>query len=233
MSDDLVKAEAQAVRQLRHAVSRYAEQLREVLAQSRREVAMAERNAQDAVAQRVADVRRAEQELQAAQAALAGCQENCGGLARAVNAAQQLVARAKLQLEHARQAAQLLAVAQSDLLKVLQHVEASIGEHSSVASSALASLDAKLSQLPHFDLGAAVHGLVLGAGVAAGLATSTMDLSKLAGNVSQGAIPTDDQITSISQMNDTQTEQGQQQWREVETENVKRRDSGDGQDVTG
>ena len=229
MSADAVKNEVSAVRDLRGAVRRYAEHIRDADADSRREVAAADHEAREAVERRRSQLHRAEQELRQARSALAQCQENCGGLQRAVADAQERQAQAKRQFDNARRAAQLTSSAQSDLLKVLQTIDAVVGEHSSVASSALATLEIRLCQLPHFDLGAAVHNALLGTGVAAEIAVSAMGISKLAGNVSQGALPTADHVESISQVQDLQAEDGQQLWKEVELDNRKRGYADDGE----
>jgi len=229
MTEDVVKNEVRAVRDLKGAVTRYAEQIRDASADSRREVAAADHEARDAVERRRLQLHRAEQALQQARTALAQCQENCGGLQRAAAAAQERQAQAKRQFDNARRAAQLTSSAQSDLLKVLQTIDGVVGENSSVASAALTSLDSKLSQLPHFDLGAAVHNALVGTGVAAEIAGSAMGVSKLAGNVSQGALPTADHVASISQVQDLQSEDGQQLWKEVELDSRKRSYADDGE----
>ena len=155
MSDDLVRAEAHAVRALRHAVERYAENIRETAARARREVAAADRNAQETVERCRSELRRREEELKRAQAALTQCLRNprpdCSGLRQQTDAAGQQHAEARQRLDRARQAAQITSGAQSDLIKALQAVEATVGEHSSLAASALASLDAKLAELPRLD----------------------------------------------------------------------------------
>jgi len=186
VSDDLVKAEAHAVRALRHAVGRYAEQIREAVVGARREVTAADRRAHEAAEHRRSEFQRREQELKAAQAALAQCLRasgpDCDGLRQQVSAAAQRHAEARQSLDRARKAAQTTAAAQSDLVKVLQAVEATIGEHSSIASSALASLDAKLAELPHPGIGHTLQGIAAGALVGAEIAIAGMDLSRIGGD---------------------------------------------------
>ncbi len=149
MSDDLVRAEVNAVRALKLGVERYAEQIRDALRNARREVAAADRKAQEEVERRRSEVQKREHELRQVETALRRqCQENCGRLQQQVAAAAQRLAEAKQPLDRARKAAQLTATAQSELLQALQAIETTVGEHSSVASSALASLDAKLAELP-------------------------------------------------------------------------------------
>lgn len=185
MSDDLVKAEVQAVRALKQGVGRYAEQIREASAQARREVAAADRKAREALERRRSEVRKREQDLRQVQAALRQCREDCGGLRRQGEAAAQRLAEAREALDHARKAAQLTSTAQADLLKTLQNIEASVGEHSSVASSALASLDGKLASLPHFDLGSTVHGLLAGTAVSVQVLAATANFDRLVGDAAQ------------------------------------------------
>jgi hypothetical protein len=155
VSDDLVRAEAHAARALRHGVERYAEHIRGTAAHARREVAAADRNAQEAVERCRSELRHREEELKRAQAALTQClrspRSDCSRLRQQADAAAQRHTEARQRLERARQAAQITSGAQSDLIKALQAVGATVGEHSSVASSALASLDAKLAGLPRLD----------------------------------------------------------------------------------
>ena len=182
MSDDLIKAEVRSVRTLKRAISEYTEQLRAVAARARSETAAVDRRAQEAVEARRSQLRRRESELRAAQAALAHCTENCGGLQHAVNVAARVQAEAQQALEQARKAAQITAGMHSDLIEVLHTVDAQINEHSSVAASALADLDARLSQLPHFDLGHAARSVAVGMVGAAEIAGAGMNFGRLAAN---------------------------------------------------
>ena len=155
MSEDLVRAEAHAVRTLRHGVERYAEHIRETAARARREMAAADRNAQEAVERCRSELRHREEGLKRAQAALTQClhspNPDCGGLRQQAQAAGERHAEAMQRLDRARHAAQITAGAQSDLIKAMQVVEAIVSEHGSLAASALASLDAKLAELPRLD----------------------------------------------------------------------------------
>jgi len=160
VSDDLIRSEAHDVRALRHAVERYAEQIRETAARARREVAAADRNAQEAVERCRSELRRREEELKRAQAALTQCLRNprpdSSALRQQADAAALRRAEAKQRLDRARQAAQITSGAQSDLIKALHAVEATVSEHGSVAAAALASLDGMLAELPRLDVGHAL-----------------------------------------------------------------------------
>lgn len=232
MSDDLVRAEVHAVRNLRKGVSRYSEHVRDAAAQARREVAAADRKAQEAVARRRSELQRREQEFRAAQAALARCRENCGGLQQQVNVAAQRHAQAKEQLDRARKAAQLSAAAQSDLLKVLQTVEAKVGEQSSVASSALANLDAKLAELPHFDLGHTVHNVLGGIVVGVEITGAAMNLGRVTGNTLAAlGVNTPLGDSSISEMREQEDEAAAHYVVNLQYEAEKRSNSGEGKET--
>jgi hypothetical protein len=214
----VVKAEVQAVRELKTAVTRYSQQLREAAAAARREMSAAEANARDAVDQRRSQVNRATQELQQAQEALRRTPEvRRDEFRRAVVAAEHRARQAQQGLAQARKAGQVLSTASSELLKTLQMAEASVAEQSSAAARILASLDGKLAEITGGGVGSFVRNTVTSIGVAAEIAIATVDVSKLAGNVSQGHLPTADHVTSISEMSDLQAEEQQQLWRDAES----------------
>lgn len=155
---------------LRHGIERYAEHIRETAARARREMAAADRNAQEAVERGRSELRHREEGLKRAQAALTqglhGPQQDCSGLRQQVQAAGQRHAEAMQRLDRARQAARITAEAQSDLIKAMQVVEATVSEHGSLAASALASLDAKIAELPRPGAGHALSSARLAAGPA-------------------------------------------------------------------
>lgn len=232
MTDDLVRAEVNAVRALKHGVGRYAEQIRDELGHARREMAAADRKAQEAVERRRSEAQKREQELRQAEAALRQCQENCGGMQQQVASAAQRLAEAKQLLDRARKGAQLTATAQSELLKVLQTTEATVGQHSSVASSALASLDAKLAELLKLGVGHAIHSLVVGAAVTVEIVGATINLGRTAGNALQAAnlnIPLRDH--SVTEMVEHRQEQERDYVIEQDFESKKRMSSGEGQET--
>lgn len=233
MSDDLVKAEVSAVRALKHGIGRYAEQVRDAATEARRDIAAADSRAQEAVERRRSEVQKREQDLRQAETALRHCQENCGGLQQQVQAASRRLAEAKQLLERARKAAQVTATAQSDLLRVLQTIEATVGDHSSVASSALASLDSKLAELPHFGVGSAIHSLAVGTAVGVEIFGATMSLGRVAGNALQVAnvnFPIHDE--SISEMVEHRKDQERAYVIEQEFEAKKRMSSDEGREST-
>lgn len=169
MSGDLVRNERNAVSMLRSAVSRYAENLREAMVQARRDVAARHRDAEAVVEQRRDQLNRADREVQQARAALAQCRFDCGGLERQVVAASQRQNHCRQELAKARRGAQLIAQAQHELTSVMQGIESKVGEHSSVASSALVDLEYRLTAL-----GGGGHGAWQRiSGVAVGVATLT------------------------------------------------------------
>ena len=182
MSDDVVKAEVHAVRALKHGIERYAEHIRDAAAKARREMAAADQKAQAAVERRRAETRKREQEVRQAEAALRQCRENCGGLQQQARKAAERLAEAKRSLERARKAAALTASAQSDLLKALISAEATVADHSSVASSALATLEAKLTQLPAGGPHRALHNTVVGLAVSGEIVGASLNLGRVAGN---------------------------------------------------
>lgn len=150
MSDDLHKKEAHAVQALRKGVARYAEDIRRAIQHARREAAAADQKVQQAVEHSRAELARADQELKHLQQTLsrAGDAERAELEAFAA-AARQQQADAKRRLDNARQAASKVKAAQSDLLKVASLVDGKVSEHSSVAASALADLDAKIRAYSH------------------------------------------------------------------------------------
>ena len=149
MSGDVVRNEANAVKALKSGVERYTQTIQAATAQARRELMTAERQAQQAVDQRRAVLQRAEREVQQAKAALSGStEENRRHLEQQVRTAMQWQGEAKQQMDRARRAEQQVASARTELISVLQSSEAAVSEHSSVAASALANLEAKLQSLP-------------------------------------------------------------------------------------
>lgn len=169
MSGDLIRNERNAVSMLRSAVSRYAENLREAMVQARRDVAARQRDAEGVVEQRRDQLKHADREVQQARAALSQCRFDCGGLEHRVVAASQRQSQCTQELAKARRGAQLIAQAQHELSSVMQGIESRVGEHSSVASSALADLGSRLTALG----GGSNGSWQRISGVAVGLATLT------------------------------------------------------------
>ncbi len=112
---------------------------------------------------------------------------------------------------------------------MLQTVESAVGEQSSVASSALASLDAKLASLPHVDVGHAVHNLAVGTAVGVEIFGASMNLGRVAANAATVfgvELPVRDQ--SVSEMVEHQNEQAADYVIHKSQEVEKHLDSGDG-----
>lgn len=149
MSDDLVKNDVQATRELRKAVERYAEVIRGAASRAKREMAEAERRASEELAARQKRLARAEAELRATLAALAGCRENCGGLQRAVAQAEQRVAETRNLVQLAQRAARTCCDAHGELARALGPVEEKVADTGSLASSALATLEGRIASLDH------------------------------------------------------------------------------------
>lgn len=185
MSEQHVK-EAEAVKTLKHGIERYAHQVREASSQARREMADLEHKVVDQVQRRHSELLRAERDLRSAQQALAKCRENCSDLQRQFAQACQHEREARKRYEQSRRAQSVVTQARSDLFHVLQRAESTVAENSSVASSALATLDAKLAELPHLSLGGAARGAVLTIATVARLTTPIPDATHLVGNALAG-----------------------------------------------
>lgn len=231
---DVVKAEVRAVRDLKRGVSRYADQVRDVVADARREAKEAERSAREAVDASRSRLKKAEAALGRARDDLARCpEERRREYQSAVRAAEDRAAAARKEVEQARKAESAVVAATADLAKVLSMAEAAVGDQSSAATSALAVLDTKLSEISSAELATFARDAIVTFGIAAEVATTVVDGATLVGNVSQGSIPTADRITSTSQMEKLVTERDQQLWAEVELDRRKResgalrRDEGD------
>jgi hypothetical protein len=224
---EAVKAEVRAVRALKHGVAKYAEAVRDASTTARHEVAAVVDKLTGEVERRRGQHNQVVQDLQRARDALRRAapdrQEACQ---RAVAAAEAHVAQTKRRLDRARQALQISSTASSEMLKTVQTSEETVAQHSTAASSVLESLDIKLSEIVGGGLGAQFRNAVKTLGVAAELAVSTVDVSRLAGNVAQGSVPTAAHVTSISEMADSRTEDEQQLWRDVETD--RRRENSEG-----
>lgn len=198
---DTVRNEAKSVRKLKAGVEQYAGQLRAAMHDARHEMAAARRHAADVVQERRSTLRRAEQQLARAQAELACCQENCGGLQRQAQVAAEWVSETKQQLARARKAEQLVADAESALLRSLQRADGVVGEQGSVASAALASLDGKLSTLGSLGAGHALHNCAKHAVLTAEIIGATTGLGRAAGDALQAAnvqnVFADDSLTEM------------------------------------
>ncbi|RLV47708.1 hypothetical protein D9V37_16295 [Nocardioides mangrovicus] len=180
---DQVKNERPAVKSLRTGVTRFAETMREAMALARKDLAAQRRSAEQSVESRRSQLQRAERELQNAKSALSQCRDNCGPLRARVSALTARTAECKQQLDKSRRAVQLIAQADHDLGGVMRGIESKVAEHSSLASSALADLDAKIATLRgtfEQHLRSAGTGLVVGAEIFGAGHGAAMDLSNAA-----------------------------------------------------
>jgi hypothetical protein len=220
MPDDAVKTEVKAVRDLRDAVTRYAEQMRDAMAAARHDAAALVKRTEANLQQRKSRLDRAMRELQQARAALAACRDpkQEATLRRAVTAANAYADEARQFWSYAQQAARIAATAQSDLLKTIQVLEAVVGERSSLSSSVLARLEGRLAEIdmrgsPRMGISRAITVVR----VAAEISMAAPNFAHIVGDALQGGLPTADRFTSISQMQQDQARQQQENYAQSET----------------
>lgn len=147
---------------------------------ARKEVEQTHRRVDDEVQNRRRHLDRCRRDLEAAQAALARCTENCSGLERAVRDARARCDEAERRHRDGKRALQLVSDARGDLVAVMQSVEAAVSEHGSIASSALADLDARIEGILRTHSGQAARAALAGilveiAGVTVGLSDTAAD----------------------------------------------------------
>ncbi len=223
MSTGHVKNETTAVKILRHAIARYAEQVRDATARSRHEVAAVERSARDEVESRRAQLRRREAAVESARAALRSGDSKDDRLRAAVDLAERARADAAASLDRAKRAATLVASTQADLARAVHHADQVVGQHSSVASSALASLESRLTEITAPAHAGFTQGLAVGAAVLLKAATSTPDLGPVAGDFA-AALGHENrwQHSSITELRDDVTGQEVGLWAGGQLEETKR-----------
>ena len=178
-----VTRELQAVHGLKRGITHFAEQVQSAIDGARKEAANADKKAQEAVERRRSELNKRVADQKAAQDALSQCQENCGGLQRAVADAGRRVGEAQGHLDQARKASHLTSQVQKDLAKVSADALASVKEHASVASSALADLDAKLREIG----GPGSAGLLSTVAVGLELVAAVSTFAPVVGNAMQSA----------------------------------------------
>jgi hypothetical protein len=137
---DAVHARAEAVAKIEQAVRSYAEQERQVTTNAHLQMKQKVAQVQAEVELRRQTLERARGTTRQAEAALARCRENCGGLARAVANARRLQAQAEQSLGRARQAAQIVEQASSALHTATRIAERSIDTHAHAAVNACREL---------------------------------------------------------------------------------------------
>ena len=220
MPDEAVKAEVKAVRDLRDAVTRYAGQMLDAMAAARHDAAALVKRTEANLQQRKSRLDRAMRELHQAQAALAACRDpkQAAALQRAVTVATALADEARQFYAYAQKAVRIAATAQSDLLKTVQALQAVVGEHASLSSSVLTSLEGRLAEIDmRGSPGTGISRAITAIGVTAEIAMATINLAHTAGNASQGRLPTADRFTSISQMQQDQARQQQDNYADSES----------------
>lgn len=219
---ETVRAESHSVRDLKRAIFRYSEELRVAITMAKREAASAETDFREAVDQQRVCLRHAESDVRIAQDALSRSSlEDTQQCSRTLCDAQVRALDQARRLESSLSAERRASYALHDLLQVVAHVEATIADQTSTAASALLELDVKLSEITSPHAAAFVKNAVVSLGVAAQVATAAVDLATLAGNVSQGALPTSDRVTSTSQLQDLTTARDANIWAEVELDQRK------------
>ena len=190
--NDQVKAERAALRTLRDAVTRYAEQLRAAMAGARRDADALVKRAAEAERKRRAGLDRAVADLEQAEAALARCRDaqQVAALRGEVAAKRHHADERKRLLGYAKQAVKTAADARSDLLKVIQAQDPAVGEHSSIAAGALAQLESRLASIDPGSLGAhaaqGIKGLMVGGAFFADTVTGAGHVANLAQTLASG-----------------------------------------------
>lgn len=207
---DPVKAEVHAVQSLAVAVARYAEHVRGAGTAARAEAKRAEAKVHEAVEQRRQRLDRAAQVLTRAQTALACCRENCGGLQRAVNEAQRQLESAEREYRQARKAAQIVASAAADVSHSVHASEAAVGQHSSMAASALAELDSRLREITG-GKATRIQNLMTTLGI-----VSTVVGTGQSGQIPPGFLAPAGRETTMSQRRDEYLNEQMQLWRDTE-----------------
>jgi len=224
--DNAVKAEVKAVRDLRHAVARYAEQMRDAMAAARHDAAALVKRTETNLRQRKSRLDRAMRELQQAQADLAACRDpkDATTLRRAVTVANAHADEMGQLYANARKAAGIAATTESNLLKTVQVLEAAVGEHSSVSASALATLERRLAEIDtRGSLGTRINRAMAAGGIAVEIPMLAASLGHTIGDASQGNLPTADRFTSISEMRNDQTRQQQENYAESDLKSKEER----------
>lgn len=203
MADHTVRNEVNAVRSLMTGITRYSEQIRAAVASARNDLRAAQTQAEDTVGRRRKGVQRAERQVAEARDAVANVQDERGRAQaeQRLRAAMQWLGETKQAAYQAQRAVQTIATIRSEIVGVLQAAEHAVAEQSSIASSALASLDAKLRELPHMDLGRSVQHAVAGGLIGMEMFGASMNLGRIGSNaLAAGGINPPLRDTSITQL---------------------------------
>lgn len=148
MSGNLT-TEAGALLSLRHAVTHYAQRVRDAMNDARRDADALVKRAEDATRRRTNDLNRALADVQQAKARLSACHDerHAATLRAEVAALARLADERKQLLGYAQKAVQAAREAQSNLVKILQAMDATVGENNSVATKALDNISRKLDEI--------------------------------------------------------------------------------------
>lgn len=202
---DAAQVDPAAIDEVARALVRYGTAEEALMAQVDNAITQAETQANAEQARRRA-------ELSAAEAALRACQSkeraDCSRPAQEVR-------KAKARLDAANQAARNISTAAARYQAVKAKHKATV---QALVQNGRAHLSRKSQHLSaYLEAGGqmARRALSIGA-VGAQLAVSAVDVSKLAGNVSQGYLPTAEHFSTTSEMTENQTEGAQQLWRDNE-----------------
>lgn len=171
-----------AVRSMRRGVERFSDQLALVASHARRDIQRREGEILEEQRRRHSELRRREHEVEVIQGELARCRQGCEGLMSALRKATALRDDAVEAYRRAQKAAALAAEAKSDLFRTLRKTDSTVEGQSKAASSALARLEMRISEVTRthsMDFGTVAVGLV----TIAQIATAVPDLARLGGNV--------------------------------------------------
>lgn len=220
---DVINAEVKSVRDLKHAMSRYSEDLRAATSAIRRQATVIERQTAEAVEQRRRRHQQVQAEVRDAEEALARSpEERSRECERALREARQRSSAAAQRLDVAVRAERQTTEAMHNLSRIVGVVEAAVADHSSASASALLELEVKLSEITSGGAAAVAKNALVTLATAAQVIGTGADVAKLAGNVSQGALPTAEQITSTPQLQEWAADRDEQAWAESELARRKR-----------
>lgn len=213
MADDIVRNEVNAVRSLKTGITRYSQQIQAAVTSARRDLRAAQAQAEDNLERRRKEVQRAEREVAEAQAAAARIHDerSYASAEQRIRVAMHWLAETRHAANRAQRAVEAIASIQTELASALQTAEHTVAQQSSVTSSALASLDAKLRELPHTDPGSRMRHALADGLIGIELATASMNLGRITSNALASAginLPSRD--TSITQMAENNLEEAEE-----------------------
>jgi hypothetical protein len=179
--------ERQAIQTLRQAVARYAEDLRGSIDLAHREMATVEQKVERTVEERRARLTRAEEDVRRYEQMLGRAHPaERTELESLYASARRAALEERKAVEQVRRAASKIRAAHTELRQSMRPIETKVGEHSSVAASALADLDARIGDYAHGPSFARSAVITLGVGAnvlssGQGLAQTAADVLKASG----------------------------------------------------